>query len=173
MLLKDELKRFGVSQGRLAEALGKSRATINRMRDEEASEEVLSALRILAELPEKLASGGAIEVEVNTPLYDYFKERAWDVRDGKLHWLGMSFGHGSEYDYEYSPAKIEFVRGLLKQHGSVAAAFGWLQPVEFPRVFVEDVSKGKVCPCVVDMKPPKLEGGRPIPVRVFPFGGEK
>jgi transcriptional regulator with XRE-family HTH domain len=65
MTLKDELKRLGVSQGDLADALGKSRATINRMKDAEVTDEVMEVLQGLSVVP---------KVEVEVPLAEKVKD---------------------------------------------------------------------------------------------------
>ena len=67
MSVKDELKRLGVSQGQLAIALNVSRATVNRMKDEVASDEVMEVL-------ENLSKGSPEPVEV--PLAT--KVKNWD-----------------------------------------------------------------------------------------------
>ncbi len=122
------------------------------------------------EIPEKYLK----ELEEDLP--EGIAERHWWVREDKLHWGQMGtrglrvdvYGHGSEYDYDYSMAMINHIRSLLDLHKEVQAVFEWVNPTAFPRAFIEDVKKDCVCPNTVDMR--KQEGGRPIPIRVFPFG---
>ncbi len=152
MTLSQELDRAGITRGQLAEKLGVNRKTVTRM-GEKVSEEVL---KILSEF-----SGEDLE----------FHSRGWKIKDEKLHWQGMIFGHGSEYDYEFSASKISHIRRELKvRDNDVTALMDWLGGVGFPREFVQDVKDNRVCPNVVDMRKPHIEGGRPIPIRVFPFG---
>ena len=141
----------------LAKRLGVSKALVGRW--EEIPEKYQKVLD--SELPEDIAY------------------RDWWIHKDHLHWGMMgkagrlnvhTFGHGSEFDYNYSMAKIEFIRKLLKQLGSVQAVVEWVHPVEFENQFVKDVKEDIVCPNVVDMRKPPIEGGRPVPKRVFPFG---
>ena len=78
------------------------------------------------------------------------------------------FGHGSDWDYSYSPAKISYIRRLIKQMGSVAAVFDWVQPVQFDRSFIQAVADNTVCPIVVNMVD-LGNGGRMVPKRCYPF----
>ena len=125
------------------------------------------------EIPEKYA------VMLESKLPEGVVARDWCIRKDHLNWKVMApngeirvkrYGHGSEWDYEFSMAKIDFIRSLIKQLGSVGGVIEWIRPVEFPASFIADVSKDCVCPSVVDMHKNKVDGGKPIPVRVFPFG---
>ena len=93
----------------------------------------------------------------------------WTIHKGQLYWQGGVFGHGSEWDYSYSPAKIYHIRRLLNQMGSVAAVADWVKPVQFDRSFIQAVKDNAVCPIVVDMVDASIDGGKRIPSRVYPF----
>ena len=158
MLLSDYLNESGETKASLSRRLGISAPAIQKW----------------VEIPEKyllqLSIPEATEPEIqNSEEGDdwEFHSRSWKVKDDKLIWQGASFGHGSEWDYNYSPAKIFHIRGLLKQLGRVQAVYEWVQPIAFDRSFIEAVHKNEVCPIVVDMK---KRGGIIIPKRVYPFG---
>ena len=157
MKVTDYLKREGITKTELSLWLGVNKSLVGRWED--IPEKHMATLD--ARLPEGIVS------------------RDWSVREDRLHWRVkmpngdirvMKYGHGSEWDYEYSMGKIDFIRGLIKQLGGVGAVIEWVKPVMFPSQFIHDVHKDCVCPNVVDMRKARIEGGKPVPVRVFPFG---
>jgi len=122
------------------ERTGKTKAGISRELDLSAS--AISQWKDIPEKWEKVLDGG------------------WAVHKGRLYWQGSTFGHGSEWDYNYSPAKIFHIRRLLEELGSVQAVWEWVQPIAFERDFIQAVKDDVVCPIVVDASKE----------RVYPFG---
>lgn len=164
MNLDEYLSSTGITKTDLAKKLGVSRAAVSQWK----------------EIPEKWMKvlSGEVEEPVNLPdvpleepveLPEGVVSREWRVVGDKLEWCGGVFGHGSEWDYNYSPSRITYIRGLLKQMGSVQAVYEWIQPVQFDKAFIKAVHEDRVCPIVIDMLAPKV-GGRPVPKRVYPFG---
>ena len=151
MKLEDYLNEMNCTKADLGKRLGVSKALVGRW----------------DEIPEKY------QKILDEELPDDIHHRDWWVRGERLYWQVDSrgpirdYGHGSEYDYDFSMAKIDFIRRLIKQLGSPQAVIEWVKPVEFPNEFILDVHKDCVCPNVVDMR--KGEG-RAVPTRVFPFG---
>ena len=164
MRVDEYLSQEGISKAGLAERLGISRAAISQW--DEIPEKWMKALA--GEIEERVYLPDGNEADASVPSVGV-ASRQWKVVGDKLHWQGGVFGHGSEWDYNYSPAKIRYIRGLLKQMGSVQAVYDWIQPVQFDRGFIEAVHKDVVCPIVVDMVFTKV-GNVPIPKRVYPFG---
>ena len=156
MKLSDYLVERGLTQKDVSELCGVSMAAVSQWES----------------IPEKRFEALKIAPEVELP--DDVAYRDWWVRDDRLHWKidgeVFSYGHGSENDYDYSHAKIEFIRELLKKVGGSGAVIEYMRPIEFPSDFIRDVEKGNICPNVVDMMKPEIEGGRPVPKRVYPFG---
>jgi hypothetical protein len=150
----------------LAKKLGVSRAAVYKW-DEipDKWEKVL-----MGEIEEPVNLDKVSEEDASIPPVGV-ASRDWRVEGEKIHWQGEVFGHGSEWDYNYSASKIGHIRGLLERMGSVDAVYNWIQPVQFGKDFIVAVSKDLVCPIIVDMVYPKI-GGSPIPKRVYPFGGE-
>ena len=165
MLLSEYLESEKTTRAELSRRLGVSKAAISKW--EEIPENHLKIL--MGEIEEPVNLSEVDEKDASCPPIGV-SARNWKIVDGKLHWQGSVFGHGSEWDYNYSPAKIIHIRELLKQMGSVEAVYNWIQPVQFDKDFIEAVSKDLVCPIVVDMVFPKI-GDRPIPKRVYPFEG--
>jgi hypothetical protein len=140
MKMADYIAKRGWTQKDLADRLGVSKALVGRWDD----------------IPEKFWD----KLKVDVP------GRAWWVEGDRLHFRGSSYGHGSQWDGEYSAAKIDHIRSVLKQVGSVQGAIDWVHPVTFPSGFIQDVQKDMVCPKVVDMV--VNERGNEIPVVVVP-----
>jgi len=149
MKLSSYLESRGWTKSDLAKRLGVSKVLVGKW--DEIPEKYLEVLE--ADLPEGVAY------------------RDWWTRGDRLFWKVGSevreYGHGSVWDYEYSMAKIDFIKDLLRSLGSVQAVVEWIGM--FPAEFIRDVEKGVVCPNVVDMKKPRLEGGDPVPQRVEPW----
>ncbi len=104
--------------------------------------------------------------------------RRWRVEGDRVCFLGEWYGHGSEWDFEYSPAKINHIRRLLK-HGTVRSVTEELSGLggfidgkwvpAHPERMVRDVKDNVVCPRIVD----EVEGpGRSLVVAVDPWGVE-
>ena len=118
----------------------------------------------------KTKAGIAKELELSPSAVSQWKEipekwmqvlkGGWAVHKDRLYWQGSTFGHGSDWDYNYSPAKIFHIRGLLKMLGSVSAVVDWVHPVQFEREFIQAVKDDNVCPKVVDNE------SKPV----YPFG---
>jgi len=87
MTVKDELKRLGVSQGQLAVALNVSRATVNRMKDEVASDEVMEVLVGLSETPSQPVEIPMSEKAKNWDKYSVDEVRVLCKRRGGLEGL--------------------------------------------------------------------------------------
>ena len=157
------LESEGLNKSELASKLGVSRAAISQW--DEIPDKHLKIL--MGEIEEPVNLSKVDEEDASCPPVGV-SERNWKIVDDKLHWQGEVFGHGSDWDYNYSPARISYIRDLLKRLGSVQAVYDWIQPVQFEKDFIEAVSKDMVCPIVVDMVFPRI-GGRPVPKRVYPF----
>lgn len=113
--------------------------------------------------------------EENVPLPFRVVRRRWKIDGDKVWFLGDLFGHGSEWDFEYSAAKILHIRRLLK-HGDVASVASELSGLggfidgkwvpAHPAKMVQDVKNNVVCPRIVD----EVEGpGHSIAVGVNPW----
>ena len=164
MKIQQYLAQENMTRAELAKKLGVSRAAVYKW--DEIPDKHLKIL--MGEIEEPVNLSKVDEEDASCPPIGV-SERNWKIVDDKLHWQGEVFGHGSDWDYNYSPAKILHIRELLRQMGSVEAVYNWIQPVQFEKDFIEAVSKDLVCPIVVDMVFPRIEGGRPIPRRVYPF----
>ena len=57
------------------------------------------------------------------------------------------YGSGSKYDGVYSRMKIDHIRNLLEERGGdVDAVFNYIQPIQWDKQFIHDVSVNKVEP---------------------------
>jgi len=164
MKLSDYLSSEGISKSELAKRLGVSRGAVSQWVD--IPEGHMKALNESRE-PED----AEIEESVPAPEGWEFLSRNWRIKGEKLIWQGGIFGHGSDWDYNYSPARIFQIRRLLKDLGSVAAVLEFSGAVQMDAGLLNDIQKDIVCPIVVDMMKVRIEGGRPVPKRVYPFGG--
>ena len=165
MGLKAELERAGLTKVELAKFLSVSRQTVMRMGDEVTPEveKVLSTLitidnpsyaKYLEDHPEYNVQHSN-KVAIGVDLADEKDESIivgkpkdglmWSVRGDKVTWLGSEFGHGSEWDYNYSAAKIFHIRRLLEQIGTIQGVMDFCNGI-FENSFIQDVSKNCVCP---------------------------
>lgn len=164
MLLSDYLAVEITTKAELSRRLGVSKVAVSKW--VEIPEKHLKVL--MGEIEEPVNLDKVSKEDASCPPVGV-ASRDWRVEGEKIHWQGDVFGHGSEWDYNYSASKILHIRELLRQMGSVDAVFNWLQPVQFGKDFIDAVKKDLVCPIIVDMVYPKI-GDRPIPKRVYPFG---
>lgn len=104
--------------------------------------------------------------------------RRWHIEGDKVFFNGSWFGHGSKWDFEYSPAKIRYIRRLIKESGvkgtvQTLEGLGSVQDGTFipahPREMVEDVNHDRVCPVIVDEMESRFEGGATVARRVDPW----
>ena len=161
MKLSDYLETEGITAAELSRRLGISKAAISKW--DEIPEKWLGVLSEIKrqEIMEKEGrvilqdNGGSMPKYVSVDLADgkdeaiiYGKTEhgiAWFISGDKITWLGSEFGHGSEWDYNYSAAKIFHIRRLLEQVGSVQGVFEFCNCI-FEKDLIRDVSKNVVCP---------------------------
>ncbi len=134
MKLEDFLDRSGMTKAAVADFCQVTR----------------SALTKWEEVPDKhmvLLSSFLKEKVVTDETVNFLTKEEKRRQDRKAAGIDLDdYGSGSEWDREYSASKIEFIRKMLTELGSVSAVYDWIRPVQFERSFIEDVHKNVVEP---------------------------
>lgn len=139
MSLKGELKRVGLTKQDLADRLGVTYRTVLRMGDEISEEVRIILSGTLSapdeELPEELDE----PVEFSVVLSRRVMFRGWSVSGEKVSWQGQEWGRGSEWDFEYSAAKLLQVQRMFNKSESGLSDAA-----------ITDLENGNICPIIVD-----------------------
>ena len=149
MKLSDYLESEGISAAELSRRLGISKAAISKW--DEIPEKWLSVILNAQDLSEAIdkkypdkteekpkGSKGVIHGKSKHGL-------PYSVKGNKVTWLGSEFGHGSEWDENYSADKILHIRKLLQNTGSIEGVFEFCGGM-FEKSLIIDVSKNNVLP---------------------------
>jgi len=158
MSLKVELKKVGLTKQDLADRLGVNYRTVLRMGDEVSAEVSQLLAGVLSapddELPEELDE----PVELSSVLSRRVMSRGWKLLGEKVRWLGSDWGHGSEWDFEFSAAKLSQVERMVNPRESGLSDEA-----------ISDLKKGILCPIIVDEIESKYVNSEGYRLRNVPF----
>lgn len=158
MKLSDYLESEGISAAELSRRLGISKAAISKW--DEIPEKWFTVLSITDESLKDFSIKRALSPKDDPPVENKVnigvdKDKVihrkskhglpYSVKGNKVTWLGSEFGHGSEWDENYSADKILHIRKLLQNTGSIEGVFDFCGGM-FEKSLIIDVSKNNVLP---------------------------